>query len=81
MPSALAGSWISDPDSVWVILEGPESLIDLVSPKDVTVRAIPGMGIVEGTAVRIQSNVSLRHPRLRTVGADPDTVILIRRPR
>lgn len=82
MPSALAGTWIPDPDSVWVILEGPESLIDLVSPKDVTARAMPGAGSVEGrTAVRIQPNASLRDRRVRTVGADPDTVILIRRPR
>jgi YbbR domain-containing protein len=81
LPAQQAGAWITEPDSVWVILEGPESLIEQVANTDVAARAILRNRVAEGAAVPIQPTVSARHRRLRTVGADPDTVTLLRRSR
>jgi hypothetical protein len=81
LPPDAARGWIAEPDSVWVILEGPESLIEQASIRDVTARAIPRTGIEEGGFAAIQPTVSARHRRLRAVGADPDTVLLVRKSR
>jgi hypothetical protein len=81
LPPDVARRWIAEPDSVWVILEGPESLIEQASIRDVTARAIPTGIDEDGAFAAIQPTVSARHRRLRAVGADPDTVLLVRRSR
>jgi len=82
LPSNVARTWMAEPDSVWVILEGPESLIDQASTREVTARAIPRTGIDEESGYgAIQPTLSARLRGLRVVGADPDTVVLVRRAR
>lgn len=83
LPPSLRQVWTTEPESVSVVLEGPISLVGRVGTAGIEVRAIPTPPILEE-----QDNVELKlsldpnlESNLRSVGADPPTVRLVRRAR